>query len=139
MLLGHPQESACGGWVGYRHSPLAPNAWKGTPGRFLIETHLKQCQNQGQELPFQLAAFLFKNVMITYFYLPSKMSWFSRCCAVSKRSSSLLLRDASASRRKLAHLWKSSSLKIYAKRRGLFTALGDSLPLPMCWASYGPV
>lgn len=58
-----------------------------------------------------------------YIQLPSRVRWFSRCWAVSIRSSSLLSRDASASRRKLAHLWKSSSLTTYETGRELLVTL----------------
>lgn len=58
-----------------------------------------------------------------YFQLPRRVRWFSRCWAVSIKSSSLLSRDASASRRKLAHLWKSSSFTTYETGRGLLVTL----------------
>lgn len=70
------------------------------------------------------ALFLMFNIPLTpYFQLPSRVRWFSRCWAVSIRSSSLLSRDASASRRKLAHLWKSSSFTTYETGRGLLVTL----------------
>lgn len=70
------------------------------------------------------APFLMFSIPLTaYFQLPSRVRWFSRCWAVSIRSSSLLSRDASASRRKLAHLWKSSSFTTYKTGRGLLVTL----------------
>lgn len=109
---------------------------RGTPGKAPNEA-IAAVSESGPRSPFPACGSPIFRLMRTCFYLPSKVSWFSRHCAVSIRSSSRFSRDASASRRKLAHRWKSSSLTTCGAGTGSVAALGESHPLPACWAFYG--
>lgn len=131
---GHPQEVVHGAWSDTCTAHGAE--CQGTPGKAPNETVVAVSES-GPRTPFPACSIPIFRLMRTYFYLPSKVSWFSRHCAVSIRSSSRFSREASASRRKLAHRWKSSSLTTYRAGTGSFTAPGESLSLPARWASYG--